>query len=80
MVQDVKIPLPNYHKEDGFHAEATAIENLTDSRRRENTIATQVVSQLAADRHDDGHHQVRKSRQSAHLFSIKRLNYNVPFR
>ena len=54
-------------KEDGLHSEASAVENFTNGRRRQNVISAEVIGQLSSDRDDDGHHQVRQSCERSHL-------------
>lgn len=50
------------HEENGLHAEAAAVEDFAYHCRRENVVAPQVIGEMATDRHDDRHYQVRQRR------------------
>lgn len=54
-----------------FHLEfkflTSTVHDFPYGGSRQDVLAAQVVSQLATDGHDDGHHQMRQGRQYANL-------------
>ena len=54
---------PNDDQEEGLAPEASAVEDLPHIGCAEDLVPAQVVGQLAAERHDQGHDEVGKRRQ-----------------